>query len=254
MSAFAINHPIIKLSLIASLLLTASVISAEPIRVAVASNFAQPAKALVALFEESNSHELVLAFGSTGKHFAQITQGAPFDIFLAADSEYAKRLENRNLTVENSRFTYAIGKLVVWSPAATSGDIETYLHSDQFHRPIAIANPRRSPYGRAAQQVLTEMGLWDKLQANLVRGENIAQTYQFAESGNASLGFIAQSQHYLPSSKVRDSIWIPSESLYDPIYQQAVLLRSTPATEAFWSFLQTDAAKAVITRFGYRLP
>ena len=254
MSAFAINHPIIKLSLIASLLLTASVISAEPIRVAVASNFAQPAKALVALFEEQQNHELVLAFGSTGKHFAQITQGAPFDIFLAADSDYPKLLETKGLTVKNSRYTYAIGTLIVWAPAIPTDEIVPYLQNINFHRPIAIANPRRSPYGRAAQQVLTGMGLWNKLQSKLVRGENIAQTYQFVESGNASLGFIAQSQHYLPSSRVKDSVWIPSESLYDPIYQQAVLLRSTPATEAFWSFLQTDAAKAVITRFGYRLP
>ena len=244
----------VKLYLGISLLLSACTTYAEPIRVAVASNFAQPAKALAALFEEQHNHELVLAFGSTGKHFAQITQGAPFDIFLAADSDYPKLLETKGLTVENSRFTYAIGTLMVWAPAIATDEIVPYLKHTNFHRPIAIANPRRSPYGRAAQQVLTEMGLWSKVQSNLVRGENIAQTYQFVESGNASLGFVAQSQSKLSQSALRDSVWIPSESLYDPIYQQAVLLRSTPATEAFWSFLQTDAAKAVITRFGYQLP
>jgi molybdate transport system substrate-binding protein len=244
----------VKLYLAISLLLSACTTYAEPIRVAVASNFARPAKALATLFEEQHNHELVLAFGSTGKHFAQITQGAPFDIFLAADSDYPKLLEAKGLTVENSRYTYAIGTLMVWAPAITTDEIVPYLQHTNFHRPIAIANPKRSPYGRAAQQVLTEMGLWSKVQSNLVRGENIAQTYQFVESGNASLGFIAQSQSNLSKLALKDSVWMPSQALYDPIHQQAVLLRSTPTTKAFWSFLHSEAAKTVITSFGYKLP
>ena len=164
---------------------------AAEIRVATASNFVHTMKALASYFEAESNHTVTIITGSTGKHYAQITNGAPFDIFFAADSDRPQILETKHVAVPKTRFTYAIGQLTLWSPDATLIDAEaTALKSENFHR-LAIANPKLAPYGKAAQETLESMNLWNPISKRLVRGENINQTMHFIQSGNATLGFIA---------------------------------------------------------------
>lgn len=239
---------------LAALLLTPTTLFAAEIRVAVASNFRPAMQVLAKRFEKQTGHQVVLIFGSTGKQYAQIKHGAPFDAFFSADSERPLLLEQEGIALPGSRFTYAVGKLVLWSPVAgyvdSTGDV---LKTGEF-RHLAIANPELAPYGLAAQQVLQARGLWDPLGSRLVRGENIAQTFQFVKSGNAELGFVAYAQIKHRRKPVRGSFWDVPAELYTPIEQQAVLLIEGEPARAFMQFVQSWDALKIIAESGYAVP
>lgn len=224
------------------------------IRVAVASNFKSAATQLAAVFESSTGHEVTLIFGSTGKHYAQIINGAPFEVFLAADIRRPELLEKEDNALPGSRFTYAVGKLVLWSPKKGYVDAGGNVLDNGNFRFLAIANPALAPYGRAARQVLEGRGLWKELTGRIVRGENIAQTFQFVMSENAQIGFVAYSQIRHPDHAVGGSFWEVPQTQYTPIEQQAVLLKDNVAARAFLSFLQSDLAIQIIHDFGYDTP
>lgn len=228
--------------------------SVETVHVAVASNFADAITEIARRFERQSGRKVVLSFGSTGKHYAQIKNGAPFDLFLSADAQRPKLLETDGAGVAGTRFTYAIGRVVLWSPAGGLVDgAGAVLRSGGFDH-LAIANPRLAPYGAASQQVLEALGLWDELQSRIVRGENIGQTLQFVRSGSAELGFVALSQITRPGRTPRGSYWEPPQSLYTPIEQQAVLLKDSAPARAFVDYLRGDEAAKIIRGYGYRLP
>ena len=235
---------------------------AAELRIAVATNFTRTATALARQFEHDTGHTVRLAFGSTGKHYAQIIHGAPFDIFLAADERRPALLEKNGNAVPGSRFTYAQGRLVLWSPDATLIDANAEVLGSNRFRKLAIANPKLAPYGMAAKEVLQARGLWEKLQPRLVRGENIGQTFQFVRTGNAPLGFVAASQVFSNNSaddgsennKVAGSYWEPPQSLYTPIIQQAILIKDTPTARDFIEFIKSDAARSLIQKHGYHTP
>jgi molybdate transport system substrate-binding protein len=231
--------------------------AAHEAQVAVAANFAAPAKLLAEKFSQATPHKLSISVGSTGKFYAQISNGAPFDVFLSADDETPLRMEQEKLAIAGTRFTYAIGKLVLWSPAANvvdgNGDV---LRKGSFKR-LAIANPKLAPYGAAAQQTLEKMGIWSALQDKLVLGENIAQALQFVASGNAELGFVAFSQIRDGGKTPAGSHWLAPQGFYDPIRQDAVLLArggANPAARMFLDFLRSPPAREVIRAYGYDLP
>ncbi|WOO39707.1 molybdate ABC transporter substrate-binding protein [Rubellicoccus peritrichatus] len=229
-------------------------LKAEEIRVAVASNFNGAMKELAERFEAETDYEVTLIPGSTGKHYAQIIHGAPFDVFFAADRERPELLEQGGLIVPGSRFTYAIGKLVLWSPKAGLVDQEgDVLNEDRF-RFLAIANPKLAPYGKAAQEVLEKRGLWGKLNERIVRGENIAQTFQFVKTGNADLGFVAYAQMKFPSQLEQGTFWVVPQEDYSPIEQQAVLLKERQSTHAFLSYIRSKEALKIINEYGYDTP
>ena len=234
--------------------LTATAADAARIQVAVASNFAETMREIARRFEDRTGHQVVLAFASTGKHYAQISNGAPFEAFFAADEERPRRLEQEGLAVPGSRFTYAIGKLVLWSPQPGMVDAAGEVLEGGDFRHLALANPRLAPYGRAARQVLESRGLWESLQARIVRGENIAQAFQFVASGNAELGFVAGSQVERPGKPSTGSRWTIPEDLYPPIEQQAVLLEDEPVIREFLRFARGEEAQAIIRSHGYGLP
>ena len=227
---------------------------AEEVRVAVAANFASPLKALAAIFEKDTGHKLVVSTGATGKLYAQIKSGAPFDVFLAADDETPARLEKEGAAVAGSRFTYATGKLVLWSAQAGTVDAQGEVLKNGSFKHLAIAAPKLAPYGAAAIQTLTQLGLMDRLQARLVQGESIGQTYSFVASGNAELGFVALSQVYENGKISQGSGWIVPAHLHSPLRQDAVLLARAshnPAASALLAFLKTDKNRTVIRSFGY---
>ncbi|MFO8023945.1 molybdate ABC transporter substrate-binding protein [Thiohalophilus sp.] len=226
-------------------------VNAETLRVAVAANFKTTLEVLVENFEANSEHRVILASGSTGKHYAQIRNGAPFDLFFAADARRPRLLEQQQRSVAGSRFTYAVGKLVLWSPKPGYVDDKGQVLASGTFRRLAMANPRLAPYGLAAKQVLQQRGLYEHLQSRLVRGENIAQTFQFVATGNAQLGFVALSQLQGSSMAQQGSLWTIPESLYDPIEQQAVLLNDTPAARAFIAYIKNEPAGRIIRRFGY---
>jgi len=231
------------------------VASAGEASAAVASNFTKPMREIAAGFERKTGHKVVLSFGSTGKLYAQIHNGAPFDLFLAADNQAPARLESEGHGVAGSRFTYAIGRLVLWSarPGYVDQNGEVLQKGDFRH--IAIANPKTAPYGAAARQVLEKMGLWAGIRPHIVQGENIAQTYQFIASGNAELGFIALSQ-IRDAGRAEGSRWDLPRELHDPIEQDVVLLqrgRDNPAARELLAYLQSDEARAIIASYGYDL-
>ncbi|MCW9013310.1 MAG: molybdate ABC transporter substrate-binding protein [Gammaproteobacteria bacterium] len=243
-----------KTLLLLLLLIIAPQTRAAEIRVAVASNFATTMRLLAEQFEASTDHRVTLIYGSTGKHYAQIKNGAPFDIFFAADTRRPELLEIEGNVVIGSRFTYAQGKLVLWSPQADYVDSDAQiLASDQFSH-LAIANPRLAPYGVAAKQVLESRGLWHKLKSRIVRGENIGQAFQFVKSGNVPLGFVAYSQILQSGVAVQGSIWQVPQELYTPIEQQMVMLQDNDATRAFLAFVRSDRARAIIRSHGYQTP
>ncbi len=223
--------------------------SADNLRIAVASNFSHSIKAIASQFEAQSPHKLNLVFGATGRHFAQIVHGAPFDVFLAADNQRPKKLEAQGIGVKNSRFTYAIGQVVLWSPKPDWFSSAEILNSTDFKH-LAIANPKLAPYGKAAAHLLKQRGLWQGLQARMVRGENIAQAYQFVQSGNAELGFVA----YAQVKNKTGSFWRPAPDTYPAIEQQALLLKDSPAARDFIRYLQTPAIKALIRKQGYETP
>lgn len=227
---------------------------AEEIRVAVATNFAEAISTIAGRFEAGTNHKVTLIFGSTGKQYAQIKNGAPFDAFLAADAHRPERLENERIALPGSRFTYAVGKVVLWSPAADYVDPEGRILRQGDFRHLAIANPELAPYGKAAQEILQALGLRDRLDRRLVRGENIGQTFQFVHSGQVELGFVARSQVTRPGQPVEGSFWEVPQALYTPITQQAVLLKDSVAARAFLAFMRSREALKIIHDYGYDTP
>lgn len=229
---------------------------AAEVSVAVAANFTAPMQKIAQAFEQDTGHKAVLAFGSTGNFYAQIRNGAPFHILLAADDETPARIEKEGLGVAHSRFTYATGKLVLWSKqAALVDDKGDVLRSTKFKR-IAIANPKLSPYGAAALETLGKLGLLQSLQPKFVQGENISQTYQFVATENAALGFVALSQVFADGRLKDGSAWLVPASMHQPIQQDAVLLNSgkdSPAAVALLSYLRSEKIKTLIRSFGYGL-
>ena len=221
---------------------------ADTVRIAAAANFTAAMKEISRTFEQASGHKTVVSYGSTGKLYTQIGHGAPFDIFLAADQTRPSLLEQKNKA--SNRFTYAIGKLVLWTKKEDLSISAQHLRNGEFKK-LSIANPKTAPYGAAAIQILKNLGIYYKLEPKLVIGDNIAQTYQFAATGNAELGFIALAQIAL---KDQGSRWHVPPALYTPIRQDAVLLNkatNNPAAIAFLEFLKSDAAKSVIQKYGY---
>lgn len=245
---------LLRLILIMWLLCFSGIANAVEIRVAVAANFRFASEALAKQFEQATGHDVTLIFGSTGKHFAQIQNGAPFDVYLAADELRPRMLEEDGIAVSGTRFIYAIGKLVLWSPhddvAAT---LESQLERGDF-RFLSIANPTLAPYGRAARQYLQSVNLWATIQPRLVRGENVNQAYQYVFSHNADLGLIAYARIKLPSSGTVGSYWEIPPTDYDPIRQQGILLKDTPPARAFIAYLRGEEARAIIESYGYTIP
>ena len=227
---------------------------AEELRLAVASNFAPVLEQLAADFKVASGHTAVLSGGATGKLYAQISSGAPFDLFFAADSEKPMQLVAEKKAVAGTAYTYALGQLVLWSAMLDLGThAQATLASADF-RHLAIANPKLAPYGAAAQQVLETLQLWEKLQKKLVTGENIAQTLQFIDSGNAELGFIAKAQWLALPVQKRGTPWLVPAELHSPITQDAVILKDSAVARAFMTFMQSAAARATIADAGYALP
>ena len=221
--------------------------AAAEVHVAVAANFATPARQLAEPFLRGTGHRLVLSAGSTGKFYAQIKSGAPFEVLLSADQATPRRLEHDGLAVPGTRFTYATGRLALWSVRGNVPIGEALLRKNEFQR-LAIANPRLAPYGAAAQEVLQKLGLWANLRAKLVQGENIAQTFQFVSSGNAELGFVALSQVQ------GGSHWLVPATLHAPLKQDAVLLargKDNAAAASFLAFLRGEPARKLIRAYGY---
>ena len=238
-----------------AMLFAASAQAAE-VQIAVAANFVGPMKMLAADFEKASGHKAVVTSGSTGKFYAQIRSGAPFDVLLAADDETPARLERDGAAVPGSRFSYAIGKLVLWSPKPgfVDGNADVLRRGPFAH--LALAAPKLAPYGAAAVQTLTRLGLLAALEPRFVQGESIGQTFGFVTSGNAELGFVALSQVYEDGKVKSGSAWIVPPHLHDPIRQDAVLLagaKDNAAAAALLAYLKTDKAKAVIRAFGYDL-
>jgi len=225
------------------------------VQVAVAANFAEPMKHLVAAFEKSTRHKALISTGATGRFYAQIRSGAPFEVLLAADQATPQRLEKDRLAVTGSRFTYATGRLVLWSarPSIVDAGGEVLKRGAFDH--IAIANPRLAPYGAAAVATLKSLGAYEALAAKFVQGENIAQAHQFVSTGNALLGFVSLSQVLGEDGKLKSgSMWIVPESAYPPIRQDAVLLnpgRDKAAAQALLAFLKGSEAQRIIRNWGY---
>jgi molybdate transport system substrate-binding protein len=227
---------------------------AAEVSVAVASNLSGPMQAIAAAFERDTGHKAVLAFGSTGRFYAQVKSGAPFQVLLAADEATPARLEQEGAAVAGTRFTYATGRLVLWS--ATPGVVDD--HGEVLRKPgggrIAIADPKLAPYGAAAMQALRKLGVADAVAARLVQGENIAQAYQFVRTGNAPLGFVALSQVMVDGHIAQGSWWIVPADLHAPIRQDAVLLaagKDRAAATALLAYLRGDTARAILRARGY---
>ncbi len=239
-----------------TLVLLSVFIGSQPViageaRIAVASNFTNAIKAIAERFQEQNGDKIVLIFGATGKFYAQIMNGAPFDAFFSADTRRPALLEQKGVALPGSRFTYAQGKIVLFSPQAGYVDANGAVLKKRAYRYLAIANPKLAPYGEAAKQVLEKLGLWETLRFQMVRGENIGQTYQFVISGNAELGFVALSQIKRPGLVISGSYWVVPANLYQPIKQQAVLISDNQVAKAFLEFVRSDEAKVIIQSFGY---
>ncbi len=241
------------------LMLSTSKVMADQIRVAVASNFTSAITELAERFEFKSNHKIVLIFGSTGKHYAQIKHGAPFDAFLAADIIRPKRLEQEGNALLGSRFTYAIGRVILWSPSDNiiNSNVDI-LKNDSLNyasfRHLAIANPKLAPYGKAAEEILMSLGIWKDIQSRIVRGESIGQTFQFIKTGNAELGFVAYSQLNAKIGPIEGSYWKVPQSFYTPIEQQAVLLNDNQTAREFLQFIRSEESKKIIQSFGYSVP
>lgn len=244
-----------RVALTAVLLLALPAACAEEVVAAVAANFAAAMARIEPAFEQASGHQLTVVLGSSGKFLQQIQQGAPFDVFLSADAERPELLARSNLGVPASRFTYAIGRLALWSPQADAfSDGETYLKAGAF-RHLAIANPAVAPYGAAAQRTLEQLGLWAGLQEKIVRAEDIGQVYAMIGSGAAEVAFVAYSS-VLAGNKP-GSQWLVPQTLYPPLRQDAILItraKSNPAAKALLDYLKTPAAREVIESLGYDLP
>lgn len=251
--------PLYLLALVLGLLSLALPAYADQVQVAVASNFAKPLEEIAAQFKTATGHEAKISTGATGKLYAQIEHGAPFEVFISADSKTPQKLLEAQLAVVNSQFTYAVGKLALWSAKADFVDEkgEILKSPDKFQH-LAIANPKTAPYGTAALQLLEKLDLAKSLQAKFVQGENISQTFDFVTTDNAELGFVAVSQIEKDGVlKNGGSTWLVPTDLYDLIAQDAVLLtkgKDNKAAQALLDYLKTPEAQAIITSYGYALP
>jgi len=234
-------------------------ILADELKVAVASNFYPTMKVIAKEYElktagSTGHHKVVLIPGSSGKHYAQIMNGAPFDIFFSADIKRPRMLEQEDRIVAGTRFTYALGKLILWSSIDDYVDPKGEVLNKKDFRYLAIANPKLAPYGKSAEEALRSLNLWTNLKDRLVRGENIAQTFQFINSGNAKLGFVAYSQIMNPNLFSDGSFWKVPQSIYKPIEQQAVLLKDSDIGKEFLSFVKSEESLSIIYESGYGLP
>lgn len=227
---------------------------AATVQVAVAANFAAPMKQIAQDFERDTGHQARLSAGSTGKFHAQIKRGAPFDVLLAADDVTPARLAQDGLAVADSRFTYATGQLVLWSARADLVDARGEVLRGGGFRKLALAAPGIAPYGLAAVETLTALGLLATVQPKFVQGESIGQAFNFVASGNADLGFVALSQVFDNGQLQGGSAWVVPAGLHRPLRQEAVLLtkgQGNPAAAALLKYLQSAPARAVIRRYGY---
>lgn len=229
---------------------------ADTVQVAVAANFTAPMKAIAAVFEKTTGHKAELVIGSTGKFYAQIKSGAPFDVFLSADDDTPARLEQEGLVVKGSRFTYATGKLVLWSANASLVDDKGEVLKKGDFRKLAVANPKVAPYGAAAVETLTKLKLHDAITPKLVQGESIGQAFNFVATGNAELGFVALSQ-VLEGGKLKSgSAWTVPANLHAPIVQDAVVLtrgKDNKAAAELVALLKSERIKDLIRSYGYDL-
>lgn len=229
---------------------------ADEVHVAVAANFTAPMKAIATAFEQDTGHTVVAAFGSTGQLYAQINNGAPFEVFLAADDSTPAKLEQEGSIVAGSRFTYATGALVLWSAQTGYIDEKGEVLKNNAFKHLSIANPQAAPYGRAAVETLAKLGLTDAVASKLVEGQSITQAMQFVSTGNAELGFVALSQVFKDGKISSGSAWMVPESYYQPIKQDAVILSKgagNPAAKALTAYLQGDKAASIIKSYGYKL-
>jgi molybdate transport system substrate-binding protein len=227
---------------------------AEEVQVAVAANFTAPMKLVAAAFEKDSGHKPVLSFGATGKFYAQIRSGAPFQVLLAADEETPLKLEKDGAAVAGTRFTYATGRLVLWSAQAGRVDSQGEVLRKGDFRHLAIATPKLAPYGAAAVETMTRLGVAAGLESRLVVGESIGQAFSFVQTGNAELGFVALSQVHADGRLKSGSAWMVPQNLHRPIRQDAVLLtrgKGSAAALALLDYLKTDSARATIRSFGY---
>lgn len=239
-------------TLLAGCMLAAAVVRADETNVAVAANFTTAAKEIAAAFAADSGHKAVLSFGSTGKLYTQIANGAPFQVFLAADTARPEKAEAKGLAVPGTRFAYATGKIVLFSadPALVDGGGNVLGEPDAYEK-LAIANPKTAPYGAAAVAAMTKLGIFAKVKDRIVQGDSIAQTYQFVVTGNAQLGFVALSQVI---NNDTGSKWVVPGDLYAPIRQDAVLLKTgadSAAAKAFLDYLKGHKARAIIRSYGY---
>ena len=235
--------------------LLAPAVLADTVQVAVASNFAGAMEQIATAFEKETGHKAQVSNGATGKFYAQIKNGAPFEVFLSADDTTPAKLDAEGMTVPGTRFTYAIGRLALWSPKPNYVDREGRILKNGGFEHIAIANPKTAPYGAAAIEVMKKMDVLTMLEPKFVQGENIAQTQQFIVSGNAELGFVALSQVFRNEQLTSGSAWMIPEDLHTPIRQDAVLLktgRDNPAAKALLNYLKSEPAVAIMQSLGYK--
>ena len=230
---------------------------AGEVTVAVAANFSAPAQKLVTAFAAATGHQAKLVVGSTGKLYAQVKNGAPFQVFLSADDETPRRMVSEGLAVDGSQFTYATGRLVLWSRQVGVVDGQGAVLKQGNFKHLAIADPKLAPYGAAAVEVMGQLGLLAALQPKWVQGESIGQTFQFVSSGNAELGFVALSQVMQDGKIPEGSAWVVPATMHAALKQDAVLLqrgKDDAASAAFLSYLRSDAAKTVVRGYGYEVP
>ncbi len=250
------KHRFASLSLLVASCLPLHAAWADEVQVAVAANFTAPIKAIAKDFEQDTGHTLVAAYGATGQFYTQIRNGAPFEVFLAADDSTPKKLEEEKEIVPGSRFTYAVGTLALWSAKDGYVDAKGEVLKKNAFQHLSIANPKAAPYGLAATQVLAKLGLQDKVAGKIVEGQNITQAFQFVSTGNAELGFVALSQVYKDGKVTSGSAWIVPAELHDPIRQDAVILnkgKDSAAAKALVEYLKGPKAAAVIKSYGYEL-
>lgn len=250
-------RPLVLAVVLCGVTLTEARAVAGEVSVAVAANFAGPMEKLSAAFTKQSGHQVKISAASTGKLYAQIANGAPFQLLLAADDKTPAKLEVEGRVVSGGRFTYAVGKLALWSAKPGFVDDGGKVLAKGAFQHLAIANPKLAPYGAAAVEALTALGLLPALRPKLVEGENIAQAMQFVSSGNAELGFVALSQVRIPGQAATGSYWLVPQRLYTPIRQDVVWLKqgqTNPAARALFDYLKSPAAKTVIRDFGYELP
>lgn len=228
----------------------ASTVFSDRVTIAVSSNFANPMNELVTEFEKKFDHKVIVSIGSTGKHYRQILSGAPFDIFFSADKKHTDLLLKKGKGIKESKFIYAIGQLVLWSKNDESQASLQHKLKNKKNLSIAMANHRIAPYGRAAQETLSSMGLWSFYKKNIVRGENVAQAFHFGNTGAVSHAFVALSQ----VMKIEGVYWIIPQNHYSPIEQSALLIKKNNVSKSFVNFVKSDIGKRIIQKWGYDLP